>query len=371
MKTLRQKSIEIILENQHSSGSYIASPNFPTYAYSWFRDGTYIAYAMDRVGQHHSAKAFYLWCAKVMVDQTQKIQTLIEKKKLGQHIAAEEALTARYTMQGQTTGDDWTDFQLDGYGTWLWGVSQHLEITNDLQLIPYIKQGVKLTVDYLTHLWDHPCYDCWEEHLDFIHTYTVASILNGLKSIQKYATAFDLDQLQLTSTIEAITTFIDQNLIHMSGYYQKMIHTTQSSPVETLVDASLLGLFMPIQLKAFNHPVMQATLQKIEQDLVSPSGGVHRYLEDEYYGGGEWILLTAWLGWVSAANHDLTKAKQIRTYIESKQNPQGNLPEQISENVLRPNRVQPWVEKWGPIATPLLWSHAMYLILDEEIKKNE
>ena len=30
--------------------------------------------------------------------------------------------------------------------------------------------------------------------------------------------------------------------------------------------------------------------------LVSPGGGVHRHLDDVYYGGGEWLLLTALLG---------------------------------------------------------------------------
>ncbi len=371
MKTLRQKSIEIILENQHRSGSYIASPNFPTYAYSWFRDGTYIAYAMNRVGEHHSAKAFYLWCAKVMTEQTQKIHNLIEKKKFGEKISANEALTARYTMEGRPTGDDWTDFQLDGYGTWLWGVTEYLNLTQDIQFISQIKEGVKLTVDYLIHFWDHPCYDCWEEYLNFIHTYTISSIINGLKSINHYAQELDLDQIQLEIIIKRMHTFLDQKMLHSEGYYQKMIHTEQTSPVEKLVDASLLGLFEPIQLKKFTDPVMKNTFKKIEQDLISPSGGVYRYLEDEYYGGGEWILLTAWLGWVYAANQEITKAKQIQTYIESKQTQEGYLPEQISENVLDPDRVQAWIEKWGPIATPLLWSHAMYLILDEEIKKNE
>ncbi len=27
--------------------------------------------------------------------------------------------------------------------------------------------------------------------------------------------------------------------------------------------------------------------------------------------------------------------------------------------------IAPWVERWGPVATPLLWSHAMYLIMEE------
>jgi hypothetical protein len=26
--------------------------------------------------------------------------------------------------------------------------------------------------------------------------------------------------------------------------------------------------------------------------------------------------------------------------------------------------VAPWVQRWGHVATPLLWSHAMYLIAE-------
>jgi hypothetical protein len=31
--------------------------------------------------------------------------------------------------------------------------------------------------------------------------------------------------------------------------------------------------------------------------------------------------------------------------------------------------VEPWQRKWGPVATPLLWSHAMYLVLVDAIER--
>ena len=37
-------------------------------------------------------------------------------------------------------------------------------------------------------------------------------------------------------------------------------------------------------------------VERVESTLVSPGGGVWRNLDDEYYGGGEWMLLTAMLG---------------------------------------------------------------------------
>ena len=65
------------------------------------------------------------------------------------------------------------------------------------------------------------------------------------------------------------------------------------------------------------------------------------------------------------------KARQMQAFIESKADSEGNLPEQISDHALAPAYIQGWVARWGDIANPLLWSHAMYLILSEEIKAHD
>jgi hypothetical protein len=31
----------------------------------------------------------------------------------------------------------------------------------------------------------------------------------------------------------------------------------------------------------------------------------------------------------------------------------------------------PWLKRWGPIANPLLWSHAEYLILCKHMQEGE
>jgi len=40
----------------------------------------------------------------------------------------------------------------------------------------------------------------------------------------------------------------------------------------------------------------------------------------------------------------------------------GDLPEQVTGASQFAAEVEPWLERWGPVATPLLWSHAMFLI---------
>jgi GH15 family glucan-1,4-alpha-glucosidase len=44
--------------------------------------------------------------------------------------------------------------------------------------------------------------------------------------------------------------------------------------------------------------------------------------------------------------------------------PNGDLPEQVTGHAQDASMVEPWVRRWGQVATPLLWSHAMYLIAE-------
>jgi GH15 family glucan-1,4-alpha-glucosidase len=101
---------------------------------------------------------------------------------------------------------------------------------------------------------------------------------------------------------------------------------------------------------------------RVSDELVGPTGGVRRYLGDTFYGGGEWIVLTAWLAWYRAATGQRDQAARGLAWIQASATPD-LLPEQRTEAAQYPEMVTPWVERWGPVATPLLWSHAMYLVL--------
>ncbi|HBK59912.1 MAG TPA: hypothetical protein DDZ84_03860 [Firmicutes bacterium] len=92
-------------------------------------------------------------------------------------------------------------------------------------------------------------------------------------------------------------------------------------------------------------------------------GGVRRYAADTYYGGGQWLLLAAWLGWYHCRMGDMEKALACLRWVENQAAEGGCLPEQVSRDLVDPVLYEPWVACWGPPANPLLWSHAMYLIL--------
>jgi len=113
---------------------------------------------------------------------------------------------------------------------------------------------------------------------------------------------------------------------------------------------------------------MQATIAQIEAHLRRPGGGVYRYLGDTYYGGGEWVLLAAWLGWYYTEVGEEERASELLNWVEAQADDEGHLPEQVSTHLLATDRYAEWEARWGPVAKPLLWSHAMYLILHRALE---
>ncbi len=129
------------------------------------------------------------------------------------------------------------------------------------------------------------------------------------------------------------------------------------------MDASLLGVGVPYGLLPAGGKIMEATLGRISRELVAPDGGVYRYNRDVYYGGGEWLLLTAWLGWYYVRTGRRQKAGECLQWVARQARPNGDLPEQVAHHLLAPKHRVKWEARWGLSACPLLWSHAMYLIL--------
>lgn len=349
---LYERSIDIILENQAASGGYLASPNFPSYRYCWFRDGSFIAYAMDLAGEQGSATRFHDWAARALNQRSGLIQEAVRKASQGEPLSSADILHTRYHLDGsEAVEQEWPNFQLDGFGTWLWALGEHVQ-RNPAPLPEHWRCAGDLIAAYLTALWSIPCYDLWEEFPNTVHTHTLAALYAGLQS---HAQLTGSDH---SATLQSIRGYILDHSVS-AGHFIKF-------PGSTDVDASLLGLSVPYGVVSQHDPIMRETVEKIEETIQS-GGGVHRYPTDTYYGGGEWVLLAGWLGWHHARNGKVELAIKLLRWIESQADAEGNLPEQVSTHLLAPEYFSIWKDRWGPVANPLLWSHAMYLILHQEI----
>ncbi len=216
---------------------------------------------------------------------------------------------ARYTLEGYESAERWPMHQLDGLGLWLRALRRHGGSRWD--------DEARLVRAYLSDHWGEPCTDWWEER-EGVHAATLWCIGEGL----------DSDEIRAEALRRA-----DERL-----------------------DASLLVIGT------------EEIVARVEAGLVSPGGGVHRHADDVYYGGGEWLLLTAMLGLAYARFGRREEAREKLEWVRAHERPEG-LPEQSQDHLLHPEAYEGWVEKWGPPPSPLLWSHAMEIALAKELRE--
>lgn len=344
------QGVRVIADGQAASGAYVASPNFAEYAYGWLRDGAYCALAMDAAGERESAAEFYAWASRVIESQQARIAAITGQLADGRLPERLEMLPARYTLTGEPEvieGEAWPNFQLDGYGTWLFAVDSHL----NGELSPAFAASVALAARYIDACWQLPCFDYWEESGDRQHTSTLAAIAAGLRSASRL-----LGDPSFETTARTIVQFMLDNCV-ADGSFTK-------GPADPRVDASLVSIATPFRLLDARHPVMVATVARVRAELSTSTGGIRRYLGDTYYGGNPWLLLTAWLGWHDRLHGDDDGYRRARSWVLEHSAATGDLPEQLLDEPQDAAFVQPWLDRWGPVASPLLWSHAKFILME-------
>jgi isomaltose glucohydrolase len=211
---------------------------------------------------------------------------------------------ARYTLDGEPDRSDWPKLQIDGLGLFLGTLRRRGSSRWD--------DAAALVRTWLEAHWGEPCIDWWEER-DGVHAVTLWCVGNGL----------DSDDIRR----EALARADDR------------------------LDASQLFIGT------------RELVERVEESLVSDGYGVHRHADDTYYGGGQWLLLTAMYGLAKPEC-----AAGCLAWIEAHARDNGDLPEQARDHLLHPASYEPWVERWGMPASPLLWSHAMYLRLHHALR---
>ena len=215
---------------------------------------------------------------------------------------------------------------------------------------------VSLAIKYIETVWQLPSSDCWEEFSDKQHLSTLACLAGGLQSISMFLKPSDKQHAILLS--KTIRDFIAKEKNPL-GYFPKFIGTS-------LVDASLIWLSTPYGVFNPDDPSIKNTVRIIEKQLLH-QGGTQRYANDTYYGGGLWIPLSGFLGWHYLKEGRIAEAKELLAWMVAQRTESGLFPEQVTTFTNDPSMIGVWEKRWGPIATPLLWSHAMFLILDFEI----
>lgn len=357
LAALAESSVALIVSLQDESGAYPASPTFSAYrGYSWFRDGAFIADGVSAYGEVESASRFHDWCARILEARSAQIDAIVRAAASGTPVADGDMLPTRFTLAGEEGADEWWDFQLDGYGTWLWAVVEHAE-RHSLSLDPW-RPAIDLAVDYLVSSWSRSCFDWWEEHAEAVHVSTLGCIAAGLD-----AAAAQLDERRAMAAKGAVRDI--RALIRDRGVVDEHLTKWLGS---SEVDASLASIVYPLGVYPADGSIGRATIAALDSQL-NVGGGVHRFLADTFYGGGQWPLLSCMLGLAFSAAGDNDRALDQLRWAASTVTATGDMPEQVDEHLLDPGMQQEWIDRWGTVATPLLWSHAMFVRLFLELKR--
>lgn len=356
---LARVSHAVIVRHQHANGAYPASPDFSAYeGFSWLRDGGFIAEGVSRFGDVASASAFHDWVSGELATRREQVDELVARAARADEPAPADMLPTRFAMAPGAPSDDWWNFQTDGYGTWLWAVTEHAR-RHDLDLERW-SDGIAVAVEYAAEFWDRPCYDWWEENVTQRHGSTLAALYGGLTAVATAASGPRARRDRAATAASAIRELaLGEGLAPNGRYLTKWLGSLE-------IDASLASAIVPFGLLAPESAEAHATLRKIGEDL-DAGGGMHRYRADEFFGGGQWPLLSCLIGWNEAAVGDLAGAWRHLEWAAAQFTPEGELPEQVDHDLLNPQHRQHWIDTWGPVATPLLWSHGMYLILADEL----
>lgn len=347
MNSRIEKSAEIIKKYQSKEGAYIASPNFSQYGFCWFRDSSFTANSMFKIGKRQSSILFYEWGIEVIKKQRNWITELLEKDV--NNISYKNLLPTRYKPDGSFSNDDWPNGQSDGYGTFLWSI-----VKNAPSIAKRNSETINLLVAYLEKIWKVPCFDVWEESPGGIHTSTLLSIVAGLREAEKI--------INRKTKWREIMDFLVTKLVY-NGRLKK-------STISTDVDASICWALEPFQLFDVNNHIIVNTIDSIKEKL-EKDFGLKRYSTDTYYGGGSWILLTANFGQCNLRLGRKVNAYKNLKWIEKHFNEKGELPEQIPENLIDNAKYSYWIKRWGDIAEPLLWSHGNYIDLAISIERTD
>ncbi len=256
----------------------------------------------------------------------------------------------------------------------IWALWIHYESSKSIEFIrPLYDKLVKKSADFMVTHRDPetnlpiPGYDLWEERFG-VHTFTVASVIAGLRAAANFARLFQDDSLagEYNKVAEQMKAGLIKHLYHpgLKRYARSGYRKGKGYELDEVIDVSLLGLNF-LETLPPGDPRMAETVKAIQQQLwlKTPVEGCARYQNDVYHRpddsptdipGNPWFISTLWLGeyFISRAKslQGLRKAIPYLEWCGKNALPSGVLAEQVHPLNSSPLSV-----------SPLTWSHSSYV----------
>lgn len=366
------------------TGGIIASPevdeNFTKcgrYAYCWPRDAVFITKAMDILKMEKETERFY----KNFCKKTQSKNGMWEQ---------------RFYTDGKLA-PCW-GYQVDETASVIYGVYEHYQYTksekflkDNLQMcekaINFLKKYVKdwLEIDGKDERdrdkvqeeienevnrqgHKYPVsYDIWEEMDKGIHFYSVASIYSAFEKmlaiyrvLGKNVSEFENNRLK-EEKVQKNEREIEKIQAKLKRYIEENLYDEQKKSYvrnteDRRMDISLLGAVTPFNVFKPKEPKVKNTVESINLNLRTYTGGYQRYEQDGYMNGNPWPIANLWMTLYYLEAGEKKLAKETFDFVVKTAGKHFYLGEQVDNSTLKPN----WVIGLG-------WSHAMFIIVLEKL----
>ncbi|HZY91606.1 MAG TPA: glycoside hydrolase family 15 protein [Thermoplasmata archaeon] len=341
VRELYRSSVLVMRHAVGNNGAIIASPDTrslvvggDTYTYCWWRDGGYVAKAMDEAGLYENAQRFFEFARSCQ--------------------QADGSFFHRHFPDGEL-GSTWHPppfLQIDQTATVVSALWHHFKRGADPDILLDFWPMVKGAANFLTAFRDGatglpaPSFDLWEERLG-IHTYSTATVIHGLERAARIAAELGKDPTRWRLASQEIHRSALQHLWNA----EKGRFVRSLEPLDDRLDASVL-LGLKLGLLEPSDPRVRPVVDAIETRLWSPkTGGLARFEGDQYYGKeNPWIICTLWLAEMRLILGDRGRAKELIEWVAAHATPTTLLPEQLDAVSGEPRS-----------ATPLTWSHSTFV----------
>jgi len=303
------------------------------YTYCWPRDAAWACLALDKARYHHLSIQVFEFLSKA--------------------VTSKGCLLHKYTPAGDF-GSTWHPFpmiQIDETGLPLYALYHNWQVSRDIWTLGrYYSSLVLPAADYLARSVDeetglpHSSFDLWEEQRGE-HLYSACTVYAGLKGASEIAEVLgDFDRReQWSQAKEMVGRSIE-------GFYNNRLGRFQRSRSDPGLDASMFAVWY-FGILPPDHPQVQGTMAAVEKELMRPSGGIARYVNDSYQGFmNAWIICTLWLAKWHIALENFDRALSLIDWCAKQAHPAGLLPEQVAD------------DSSSRSVLPLMWSHAAFVL---------
>lgn len=330
------------------------------YSYLWTRDGAFVANALDIAGYSHITRKFFDFCARIVHPNGYFLQ---------KYNSDGTVASGWHAAWDASTRSPLVPIQEDETALVLWALWEHYERYRDIEFAHRLYRRLTIPcADFMTDFVHEvlrlpkPSWNLWEDRRG-IHTFTVATVVAGLRAAAKFADLFaEFERAErYRERAEEFLASMKRHLYspHHGRFLRSLqFHGDEQYEPDATVDASLFAVFYLGCIDATDSMAV-STMTAVEEKL-SVGGGIARFENDGYMRtsptapGNPWFICTVWL-----AEYYLARAASVEELA-----PAAQLLEWVADNALASGVLAEQLDPLtgGPVSvSPLTWSHSTFV----------